>query len=200
MLGKSVLNYAKAVAKGHIDYLPRLPEKILLKIFDHLELEDIENLAEVNTFFNNICNSENTWKSLFQRHTEVQNTDVEMLASKIGWKKVFFTNKLQLQLLLRRQKEDSLNQNEEKQMKNVNEEFEVKSDNIDELHPSYELSSIVMDNTRELPPDERTEAEENYEKIDFSNDSQISNCLTSERSNLDIQTRDILSLSGIEID
>ncbi|CAD5111196.1 DgyrCDS529 [Dimorphilus gyrociliatus] len=205
VLGKSVLNYAKAVARGQIDYLPRLPEKILLKIFNYLELEDIDNLTKTNRFFDSICNLEDTWKNLFQRHTEAISPDIESLASKLGWKKIFFTNKLQLQLLLRRQRDDTLNQADEKQA-NKSTKLETVSENTVDFHPSYEQSTLITTNKRGLSHDESIEIDntENNEKTDNLTDSQIDIRSMTETPNTDINIdniqRDILSPSGIVID
>jgi len=53
--GSPFLNYIKnVIVHGHIDYLPRMPERVLLNIFSYLSIEEIAKLAQTNTFFQKI--------------------------------------------------------------------------------------------------------------------------------------------------
>ena len=51
VFGKSMLEYLKGLANGHIDYLPRLPHPVLANIIRHIELEDISRLSLVSKLF-----------------------------------------------------------------------------------------------------------------------------------------------------
>ena len=56
VFGRDMLDYVKRLAKGHIDYLPRLPENVLMKIVLFLDLEDIGYLAQVSKKFFEVKN------------------------------------------------------------------------------------------------------------------------------------------------
>ena len=43
-----------AIAKGHIDYLPRLPEEVLIRIILNLGLEDIGKLGRTSHQFKKV--------------------------------------------------------------------------------------------------------------------------------------------------
>ena len=49
-----MLEYVIGLASGHIDYLPRLPEPLLLKIIEYLHLEDISQLSQVSKMFRKV--------------------------------------------------------------------------------------------------------------------------------------------------
>ncbi|KAK2163171.1 hypothetical protein LSH36_84g05055 [Paralvinella palmiformis] len=101
--GKNFLEYIKGLAHGNIDYLPRLSRSLLVKIICFLDLEDIPKLAMVSKQFLELCNSDDVWKQFYYDHNQtVMSAEMSSLAEAIGWKKLFFTNKLQLQMKLRR--------------------------------------------------------------------------------------------------
>lgn len=97
------------IEKGKLDLLCRLPEGIVLKIVSCLSLEDIARLSQVNALFRQVCRSDVVWKNLYQKYysREITNELVQ-LAERDGWRKLFFTNKIKLQLELRRQAKSSL--------------------------------------------------------------------------------------------
>ncbi|ESO84855.1 hypothetical protein LOTGIDRAFT_131450 [Lottia gigantea] len=103
--GANTLDYITNICQGKIDYLPRLKENILLKILLMLDLEDLARLGQVSKQFRTLCNSDVLWQKIYIMNSESGVTpDVESLAASIGWKKLFYTNKLQLQVQLRRQR------------------------------------------------------------------------------------------------
>ena len=107
------------VTFGQLDYLPRLPEPIIIKIISYLALEDISKLSQVNKqfrevnkklfiilkatlffFFNiQLCKSDRVWILLYQKYYS-RNITKEMnnLAQKKGWRNIFFTNTIKLQV------------------------------------------------------------------------------------------------------
>ncbi|KAL5004960.1 hypothetical protein ScPMuIL_018416 [Solemya velum] len=102
--GENVINYLKNLAQGQLDYLPRLPQKALLKTLAYLDLEDIARLSQVSKQFKKLCCCDELWEKVYKMNSETPiTTDLEQLAKCQGWKKLFFTNKLQLQVQLRRQ-------------------------------------------------------------------------------------------------
>ncbi|XP_060071254.1 F-box only protein 36-like [Ylistrum balloti] len=107
LAGSYMLDYLLRICDGHIDYLPRLPEKALKNIIHNLELEDLRHLSMVNKQFRELCNSCEVWKKIYHRCSETPITpELENLAKEKSWKRLFFTNKLQLQVQLRRMKQN----------------------------------------------------------------------------------------------
>ncbi|KAK6169469.1 hypothetical protein SNE40_020518 [Patella caerulea] len=103
--GSNTLDYLTNLCQGKIDYLPRLPDRVLLKLIFMLDLEDIARLSQVSKQFRKLCNSDELWKKIYKANSESSITpEVVALADTIGWKKLFYTNKLQLQVQLRRQR------------------------------------------------------------------------------------------------
>jgi F-box protein 36 len=106
--GKNTLEYVTRLAQGHIDYLPRLSDKLLINIIQFLGLDDISRLAVVSKQFNKLCQSDELWRSLYLgvslAKCRTADAALETLAQEVGWRKLYFTNKLQLQVQLRRQK------------------------------------------------------------------------------------------------
>ena len=55
IFGNNTLVYMKnIIEKGKIDYIVRLPEKIIIKIISNLELEDLSRLSQVNNLFRQV--------------------------------------------------------------------------------------------------------------------------------------------------
>ena len=52
--GKNTLNYIKGLADGHIDYLPRLPQHLLVHILRFLDLEDLSRVACLSKMFRKV--------------------------------------------------------------------------------------------------------------------------------------------------
>ncbi|XP_041349991.1 F-box only protein 36-like [Gigantopelta aegis] len=104
--GSSMLDYLINLSDGHIDYLPRLPKNVLLRIILMLDLEDIQRLRRVSKFFKKLCDGDELWEKIYRMNCETPITsDLKDLAEQHTWKRLFFTNKLQLQMHLRRQSE-----------------------------------------------------------------------------------------------
>ncbi|KAA0188798.1 hypothetical protein FBUS_05556 [Fasciolopsis buskii] len=102
-MGADTLDYCTNISKGFMDFLVRIPSDILRKIIAYLNLEDIINLSYTSKLMHQHCNANGIWKSIYLRHSSTQISEtVEELAQLFGWKKVFFTSKLQLQKQIRR--------------------------------------------------------------------------------------------------
>lgn len=108
IFGKDVLKRVKRIViDGDRDPLTRLSDEILMRILDYLDLESIEQLAKVNHHMQKICNSEELWKKLYNRHQGPPSEKVQALAQDLGWKRVFYMDKIQLQKeLYRRRRHD----------------------------------------------------------------------------------------------
>lgn len=87
------------------DWLARLPKNILLHIASFLDLVDIARLGSVCRSLHKVCSSDELWEKIFLTHCDTITDETRALAQEVGWKKVFFTNKLQLRVQMRRRKE-----------------------------------------------------------------------------------------------
>ena len=95
VLGEDVLIYVRGIV--HNDWLYRMKDDTLVKIFSLLHLNDINNLSQVCHHFRVISNNNDLWRNLYINHSCNINDEIRQLGEKMGWKKTFFTNKLQLQ-------------------------------------------------------------------------------------------------------
>lgn len=103
VFGKNMLDYVVNLVNGHIDYLPRLPKPLLINIIRFLPLEAVTCLSYTCKMFHELCSSDELWEQIYYDHQESPITDdLRSLAEALGWKTLFFTNKLQLQVKLRR--------------------------------------------------------------------------------------------------
>uniref|UniRef100_A0A673AQY9 F-box protein 36b n=1 Tax=Sphaeramia orbicularis TaxID=375764 RepID=A0A673AQY9_9TELE len=93
----NISNYAKALCQGHYDYLERLSDSLLLQIINYLELEDVGQLGRTSRRFRQLCGSEGFWETAVRQRCNTVSAEVSSLALEVGWRHIFFTNKLQLQ-------------------------------------------------------------------------------------------------------
>ncbi|XP_027875449.1 F-box only protein 36b [Xiphophorus couchianus] len=113
VFGDRVLEYTKALCEGHYNYLDRLSDSLLLRIINFLELEDVVQLAWTSHKFQQLCESEEFWERAMRRRCCSISDEVASLANEIGWRTVFFTNKLHLQKLLSRRRQTTEEQQED---------------------------------------------------------------------------------------
>uniref|UniRef100_A0A3B4EUE9 F-box only protein 36-like n=1 Tax=Pundamilia nyererei TaxID=303518 RepID=A0A3B4EUE9_9CICH len=85
---------------SHYDYLEHLSDSLLLRIINYLELEDVGQLGRTSRRFRKLCGSEEFWEQAVHRHCNTVSAEVASLAVEVGWRTIFFTNKLQLQKLI----------------------------------------------------------------------------------------------------
>jgi len=69
MFGEQTLNHAINIARGHVDFLPRLPRQVLVKIIGYLPLEDIPNLSYVSKQFQEVNTLDADFKVHFVDYT-----------------------------------------------------------------------------------------------------------------------------------
>ncbi|XP_005361567.1 F-box only protein 36 isoform X3 [Microtus ochrogaster] len=91
--------------QGKFDYLERLSDKLLLKIICYLDLEDIARLSQTSSRFAKLCKSDSLWEQIVQSACDTITPDMRALAMDVGWRQVFFTNKIQLQRQIRKKKQ-----------------------------------------------------------------------------------------------
>lgn len=87
------------------DWLARLPKNIVIHIASFLDLVDIARLGSVCRSLHKVCSSDELWEKIFLTHCDTISDETRALAQDVGWKKVFFTDKLQLRVQMRRRKE-----------------------------------------------------------------------------------------------
>ncbi|XP_056277535.1 F-box only protein 36b [Pseudoliparis swirei] len=104
VFGDRILQYAKALCQGHYDYLERMPDTLLLRIINSLELEDVGQLGRTSRKFRKLCGSEEFWEQAVQRRCNTVSAEMASVALDEGWRSIFFTSKLQLQKLISRRR------------------------------------------------------------------------------------------------
>uniref|UniRef100_A0A7N4PJM0 F-box protein 36 n=1 Tax=Sarcophilus harrisii TaxID=9305 RepID=A0A7N4PJM0_SARHA len=108
VFGSKVLQYVINLCKGKYDFLERLSDPLLLRIISYLDLEDIARLSQTSHRFQKLCTSDKLWEQIVALTCDTVTQDMKSLAKDIGWRQLYFTNKLQLQRQIRkrRQKHD----------------------------------------------------------------------------------------------
>lgn len=103
VFGEDTLRLIHATACG--DWLVRLPSHIIVHIASFLDLVDVVRVGAVCKFLRKVCSSDELWEKVYLAHCGSVTDETRSVAQEMGWRKVFFTNKLQLQVQLRRRKE-----------------------------------------------------------------------------------------------
>uniref|UniRef100_A0A8I6ARV1 F-box protein 36 n=2 Tax=Rattus norvegicus TaxID=10116 RepID=A0A8I6ARV1_RAT len=105
VFGAKILDYVFNLCEGKFDYLERLSDKLLLKIMNYLDLEDIARLSQTSSRFEKLCKSDSLWEQIVQSTYDTITPDMRALANDVGWRQMFFTNKIQLQRQIRKKKQ-----------------------------------------------------------------------------------------------
>ncbi|XP_007520222.1 F-box only protein 36 [Erinaceus europaeus] len=105
IFGARILDYVFNLCEGKFDFLERLSDRLLLNIISYLDLEDIARLSQTSHRFEKLCSSEALWEERVRLVCDAITPDMRALASEIGWRRLFFTNKLQLQRQLRKRRQ-----------------------------------------------------------------------------------------------
>ena len=87
----------KKISSGNWDIFLTLGDDLVIKIVSYLDLQSISQLSQVNQHMREVCNSTELWEVLYKIHQGSPSSEVCALAKELGWKEVFFMNKLQLQ-------------------------------------------------------------------------------------------------------
>ncbi|XP_021570700.1 F-box only protein 36 isoform X2 [Carlito syrichta] len=105
IFGSRILDYVFNLCYGKFDFLERLSDDLLLSIISYLDLEDVARLSQTSHRFAKLCLSDKLWEQIVLSCCDTITSDMKALAEDIGWRKMFFTNKLQHQRQLRRRKQ-----------------------------------------------------------------------------------------------
>ncbi|XP_049624873.1 F-box only protein 36 [Suncus etruscus] len=103
--GSRILGYIHNLCEGKIDFLERLSDALLLKIFSYLDLEDIARLSQTSQRFSKLCKCDMLWEKIIQGACDNITSDMRTQATEIGWREMFFANRLELQQQLLRRKQ-----------------------------------------------------------------------------------------------
>nr|XP_055156367.1 F-box only protein 36 isoform X2 [Nyctereutes procyonoides] len=91
--------------QGKFDFLERLSDNLLLSIISYLDLEDIARLSQTSRRFAKLCTCDKLWEKIVLSACDTVTPDMRALAEDMGWRQMFFTNKLQLQRRLRKRRQ-----------------------------------------------------------------------------------------------
>uniref|UniRef100_A0A8C8ZYD4 F-box only protein n=1 Tax=Prolemur simus TaxID=1328070 RepID=A0A8C8ZYD4_PROSS len=105
IFGARIVDYVFNLCEGKFDFLERLSDDLLLRIISHLDLEDIARLSQTSRRFSKLCMSDKLWEQMVALACDTITPDMRALAADMGWRQMFFTNKLQLQRQLRKRKQ-----------------------------------------------------------------------------------------------
>lgn len=106
IFGQGTLDYCLNLVQGKFDWLTSLPQNIQIRILSDVSLEDIPQISLVSKSLRTLCRDNDLWKIFYVRHYgqhALDNRDLIHLAERRGWRHVFFTNRLKLQMQLRRE-------------------------------------------------------------------------------------------------
>ncbi|EDO33681.1 predicted protein [Nematostella vectensis] len=103
VFGDDTLRLVHSLVCG--DWLVRLPSNTVVHIASYLDLIDVSRLGSVCKFLRKVCSSDELWEKIYRSHCDTITDEIRELAKDVGWKKVFFTNRLQLQVLMKRKKD-----------------------------------------------------------------------------------------------
>ena len=112
IFGSDILHYVQGVVFG--DWLIRMPSGVLMKIVRELDLTDVINVSHVCRVLRKICSSDELWRDLYAKNSGKVTDDIKTLATEFGWRRMFFTNKLQLQKEVSRMRKSADSKNKDK--------------------------------------------------------------------------------------
>ncbi|CAI9165234.1 unnamed protein product [Rangifer tarandus platyrhynchus] len=105
IFGSRILDYVFNLCEGKFDFLERLSDSLLLNVISYLDLEDIARLSQTSRRFAKLCTSDELWEQIVRSSCDHITPDMQALAQDMGWRQMYFTNKLQLQRHLRKRKQ-----------------------------------------------------------------------------------------------
>ena len=118
VFGADVLRYVECIVNK--DWLVRMKDEVLLKVISFLNLQDIANFARVCRHFRAICNSNKTWKMIYDLYMPTCTESVHIIGEERGWKKLFFSSKLQQQKEISRQRRSASRLKEQTELLEAN--------------------------------------------------------------------------------
>ena len=96
VMGSETLQRALRLLRGQNDLLSSLPEKVLFQVVSQLDLASIDSVSKANRYLQQSCNSDPLWRKVYTVHHGPPTEEVQAVAGDMGWKRVFFMDKIQL--------------------------------------------------------------------------------------------------------
>lgn len=88
--GPNEICYIDGLLRGQIDYIARLPRKIMLKILLQLDISDVGHMTRVNKYYQELATSNEVWIALFKRYITKNIThEMKIMGEHCGWKNCF---------------------------------------------------------------------------------------------------------------
>ncbi|XP_041120491.1 F-box only protein 36-like [Polyodon spathula] len=114
VLGDNIVSYTLNLFQGKFDYLEHLPDALLLHVILYLDTEDVSQLSQtsrlpLHTTSISLCSSDALWERIVGNSCDTITQEMRALSEEVGWKQIFFTNNLQLQMQIRRRRQTSEN-------------------------------------------------------------------------------------------
>ena len=106
IFGQATLNHCLNIVRGKFDWLTYLPSNVQIHILSYVNLDDIPQISLVSKTLRSLCRHNDLWRIFYTRYYgqhALENRDLIHLAERRGWRHVFFTNRLKLQMQLRRE-------------------------------------------------------------------------------------------------
>jgi F-box protein 36 len=106
IFGQPTLNHCLNIVRGKYDWLTYLPSNVQIRILSYVNLDDIPQISLVSKTLRALGRHNDLWRIFYTRHygqNALENRDLIHLAERRGWRHVFFTNRLKLQMQLRRE-------------------------------------------------------------------------------------------------
>merc|ERR1712168_977869 len=142
VFGEDTLAYVQGLV--HQDWLVRMTEPILIKIFSYLDLSDIFRLTPVCRHFRTLCNSNLLWKSIYETPCVNVKDVIVVLGDEIGWKKMFFTNKIQIRKAASRLMKHTEERDEKEEIDNLVEKFRSQTISDELFGDTYYADNAIM--------------------------------------------------------
>ena len=96
VMGSETLQRALRLLRGQNDLLSRLPEKVLFQVVSQLDLASIDSVSKANRYLQQFCTSDPFCCKVYTVHHGPPTEEVQAVAGGMGWKRVFFMDKIQL--------------------------------------------------------------------------------------------------------
>lgn len=133
IFGEDVLQYVEGLVHG--DWIIRMDRPILNRIILYLDLADVFRLSLVCRHFRSVCSSNKLWRQIYELNCVNVTPEMWTLGEERGWKKMFFTNKLQIRKEVSRLRRSEAEKEKELKMR--------KSISKSKLHDSHALATLL---------------------------------------------------------
>lgn len=97
VFGPECIEDIRQAIHAPIDPFSCLPIDLSIHVISCLDLQSINALSLVSRHFRELCSLDALWERLYVNHQGKPSGDVYVVARTIGWKKLYFMNKLQIQ-------------------------------------------------------------------------------------------------------